>query len=132
MGQLSASGSSRRRQMRDQSFPSDRAAGADAQQRGDRLDQSVAERQTAIAGHDDFEQVARSAAAGPAQPDIKHPSSGQPAKRRGDQALPPVQRFGNFHQITLMPERDSFERVGAEMKNEVDQTADDADSTGEQ
>src|SRR6266571_3097437 len=118
--------------MRDQSLSANRATGADAQERRERLDQGVAEGQTAIAGRDDLQEVARIALAGPGKAPIQDQSGGQAARRRREQQLPPVQHFGDFHQIALMPERDLFERVGATKEDEVDQAADDAHAPGEQ
>ena len=52
--------------------------------------------------------------------------------RRRQQQLPPVQRFGNFHQIALVPERYLFQNVAATVEDEVDQAANDTHSRREQ
>ena len=90
------------------------------------------ERQATIAGHDHFQQVARTAFADPVKSPKQNQPGAEPADRRREQALPPIERFGDLHEIALMPERDLLERVDAKMKDEVDEAANDADACREQ
>jgi len=92
----------------------------------------VAEWQTAIAGRDDFKEVARIALAGPGQAEFARLVRGQTPAVGASSSCHQFKRFGYFHQIALVPEGDLFEDVGATIEDEVDQAADVAHASGEQ
>jgi len=53
------------------------------------------------------------------------PAGGEAANRRRQQTLPPIERFRDFDQIALVAKREFLERVDAEVKDKIDQSAND-------